>query len=80
MDMLKKLFPLSFKEKSTVKDLVIAIIFYIAADIACGIVISLLGALPLVGWIFNLIGSVLGLYFFVGLVLVVLDYLKVFKQ
>ena len=79
MDTIKKLFPLSFG-KNTVKDLVIAILIYIVLDIVCGFVIGLLGKLPLIGWLFGLVGAVAGIYFFVGIVIAVLAYLKVLKD
>lgn len=79
MDTVKKLFPLSFG-KETLKDLVIAIVIYIVADFACGLVIGLLGAIPLMGWLFSIVGWVAGIYFFAGIVIAILAYLKVLKD
>lgn len=72
MDMLKTFFPYSFGA-AEVKDLVIKIIVYLVAGAVIGWVV---GLIPLVG---GLIGSLVGLYGTVGIVLVVLDYLKVLK-
>ena len=72
MDMLKKFFPYSFGA-AEVKDLVIKIIVYLVAGAVIGWVV---GLIPLVG---GLIGSLVGLYGTVGIVLVVLDYLKGLK-
>lgn len=72
MDMLKKFFPYSFGA-AEVKDLVIKIIVYLVAGAVIGWVV---GLIPLVG---GLISSLVGLYGTVGIVLVVLDYLKVLK-
>lgn len=72
MDMLKKFFPYSFGA-AEVKDLVIKIIVYLVAGAVIGWVV---GLIPLVG---GLIGSLVGLYGTVGIVLLVLDYLKVLK-
>lgn len=78
MNLLKSVFPFSFKSE-TVKDLIITVVVYIIADVICGFIIGLLGALPLIGWIFSLIGWVLGVYFFVGIIIAVLNFLKVLK-
>ena len=40
MDLLKKLFPISWKYKSEVKDLVIGIIIYIIAGILGGVLLA----------------------------------------
>ncbi len=78
MDMLKKIFPFSFKSKE-VKDLVINIVIYLVASIVGGWLLGLLGGIPLLGVIFDLIGSLFGLYCLVGIVLAVLDFFKILK-
>ncbi|MBR6786544.1 MAG: hypothetical protein IKM26_01305 [Clostridia bacterium] len=78
MDMVKKIFPFSFKSKE-VKDLVINIVIYLVASIVGGWLLGLLGGIPLLGVIFDLIGSLFGLYCLVGIVLAVLDFLKILK-
>ena len=78
MDMPKKIFPFSFKSKE-VKDLVINIVIYLVASIVGGWLLGLLGGIPLLGVIFDLIGSLFGLYCLVGIVLAVLDFLKILK-
>lgn len=72
MDMLKKFFPYSFGAKD-VAGLVIKIIVYLVVSGILGFVI---GLIPLVG---GLIASLIGLYSTVGIVLTVLDYLKILK-
>ena len=79
MDMLKKLFPLAFGVKKDIVALVINILIHIVVDAVLGIVVSLLAGLPLVGFVFGLIGSVLGLYFLVSLILSILHFLKIVK-
>ena len=79
MDTIKKLFPYSFKA-SSVKDLIITLVVYLIADLICGVVIGLLGKLPLVGWLFGIVGWIAGIYFFVGIVLAVLNFLGVLKK
>lgn len=78
MDTLKKIFPYSFKA-ADLKSMIIKIIVYIVAGFVAGLVLGLLGAIPLLGIIFRIIGWVVDLYCLVGIVLVVLDYLKVLK-
>ncbi len=72
MDTLKKLFPLSFKEKKGIGGLVVNILIHLLADIVAGIIIAIL---PILG----ILGGLIGLYFTVGIVLSILDYLKVLK-
>lgn len=79
MNMIKPFFPLAFAAKKDIIALVINILFHIVADAVAGLVIGFLGDLPLIGWAFALVGSVIGLYFLVSLVLSILDYLKILK-
>lgn len=72
MDTLKKLFPLSFREKKGIGGLVVNILLHLLADFVAGIIIVIL---PILG----ILGGLIGLYFTVGIVLSVLDYLKVLK-
>ena len=78
MDMLKKFFPHAFKA-TEVSALVISLIIYVLIDIVCGFVIGLLVKIPLLGIIFSLLGSLVGLYAFVGIVLSILVFCKVLK-
>lgn len=79
MDTLKKLFPLSFGNKKDIGALIINILIHLVADLVAGLVIGLLSGLPLIGWLFGLVGSLIGLYFTVGIILSILDYLKILK-
>ena len=72
MDILKKLFPLSFKAKNGVGGLIVNILIHVFADFVAGLIILLL---PILGFL----GGLVGLYFTVGVVLSILDYLKVLK-
>lgn len=78
MDFLKKFWPFSFRAKD-VSNLIISLLIYIVIDVVCGVVIGLLAKLPLIGWLFALAGSLVGLYAFVGIVVTVLVFLKVLK-
>ena len=78
MDALKKFFPHAFKATALSK-LIITIIIYLLIDVVCGFVIGLLAKLPIIGIIFGLLGSLVGLYATVGIVLAILVFLKVLK-
>lgn len=79
MATLKKIFPLAFKAKKDIGALIVNVLIHIVADIIAGLIIGLLSGLPLIGWLFALVGSVLGLYFTVSVILSILDYLKIIK-
>ena len=78
MDTLKKLFPLSFKE-GDVKSLIITIVIYIVVAAVAGLVLGLLGRIPLIGWIFRLVGWLIDVYCTVGVVLAILKFLNIVK-
>lgn len=78
MDMLKKFFPHAFKA-TEVKAFIISLVIYCLIDIVCGFVIGLLAKIPVLGIIFSLIGSLVGLYALVGVVLSILVFVKVLK-
>lgn len=79
MDMLKKIFPLSFSFADTIVNLVVGIVIYLVAPALASVVLGLLAKIPLLGIIFAVINWALGIYAFVGLVLLVLVYLKLVK-
>ena len=78
MDMLKKIFPFSFGVKD-VTALVVALVIYIVGGAVLGVVFGLLAKIPLIGILFGIVGWAVGVYCFVGIVLSVLDFLKVLK-
>lgn len=78
MDTVKKFFPNAFAA-TDVKPFVIALVIYLLIDVVCGVVIGLLAKLPILGIIFSLIGSIVGLYALAGVVLSILVFLKVIK-
>lgn len=79
MDTLKKYFPLSFGA-TDIAGLIIKIVIYLVIGVVVGGVGMILGIVPFVGgalaWILD---SLCGIYCFVGIVLVFLDYFKVLK-
>lgn len=79
MDMLKNIFPLSFQPKADVAALVINILIQLVVSAVAGWVVSIVAAIPFIGIIFGLVGSLLGLYFMAGIVISCLDYFKILK-
>ena len=73
MDILKKFFPHAFLATETVK-FITSLIIYALIDI------GLLAKLPLIGFIFGLLGSLIGLYATAGIVLSILVFAKVIKE
>ena len=78
MDMLKKFFPQAFKA-TEVNSLIVALIIYVLIDVVCGFVIGLLAKLPIIGILFGLRGSLVGLYALIDIVLSILVFVKVIK-
>lgn len=78
MDILKKYFPRAFKSDELYA-FIVSLIVYVLIDVVCGVVIGLLSKLPIIGFIFGLAGSLVGLYAFVGIVLSILVFVKVIK-
>ena len=79
MDFIKKFWPFSFNTED-VKQLVIKAIIYVVIDIVLGTLIGLLANIQVVGVIFSILGSLLGLYVTAGLVFLFLSYFKVLKD
>jgi len=78
MDILKKYFPHAFKA-TELNAFIITLIIYILIDVVCGFVIGLLAKIPVLGIIFGLLGSLVGLYALIGVVLSILVFVKVLK-
>lgn len=79
MSILRKIWPYSFTAKRNVVALIIAIALHLVGEVVAGLVIGLLSQVPVVGFLFSIVGSLLGVYVFVGIVLCVLDFFNVLK-
>lgn len=79
MDILKKVFPISFKFTQDVANLIIGILIYVVGGAVAGAVIGFLTGIPLVGWLFGIVGSLIGIYSLAGIVIQVLVFAKVLK-
>lgn len=79
MDLLKKLFPLSFKLADTVANLVVGILIYVVAGAVAGVLLGWLSIIPLIGVIFSLVSTLLGIYCLAGIVIEVLLFADVLQ-
>ena len=78
MDNVKKLFPFAYKANEPTA-FIVALVIYVLIDVVCGLVISLLAKIPIIGIVFSILGSVIGLYALIGIILSVLVFVKVLK-
>ncbi len=87
MEMLQKIFPLSFKKAGSVADLIIGIILYVIIGALAGALIALAGLLTvwiplvglLIGWVLGIISTIVEIWVVAGIVILVLAFLKVLK-
>lgn len=79
MDLLKKLFPVSFKFADSVANLIIGILIYLVGGAIAGAVIGFLSGIAVIGFVFALVGSLLGIYCLAGIVIEVLVFLDILK-
>ena len=75
---MKKYWPHAYKAPE-LNAFIITLLIYILIDVVCGFVIGLLVKIPVIGIIFTLVGSLVGLYALVGVVLSILIFAKVLK-
>lgn len=79
MELLKKIFPLSFGLADTVANLVIGIIIYVVAGAVLSIALGFLALIPLLGIIFNIVLALVDIYVLAGIVIEILVFTKVLK-
>ena len=79
MDLLKKIFPFSFIPKKDLATLIIYVLVYLVAGAIGASIVGFLAGLPIIGFIFALIGSLIGIYSIAGAVLSCLDFFKILK-
>ncbi len=79
MDILKKVFPISFKFANDVANLIIGIIIYVVIGAIAPVVLGILGFLPVIGWILGIVASLVGIYCLAGIIIEVLVFAKVLK-
>ena len=87
MSTLKSIFPLSWKYANDLGSLIVGILVHIVVEVLVGALISLAGMITgwipvigsLIGWALGIVSSLLGIYIFVGIVLLILVFLKILK-
>ena len=79
MDTVKKIFPFSFKEKSTLGSLIVNILIQVVIGAIASVLIAVLAKIPVVGIIVGLLGGIVDLYFVVGIIFSILHYLGIVK-
>lgn len=79
METLRKFFPYSFKEKKDIGALIVNILLHVVAGIVIGFVLGFLLFIPVINILVGLASSLVELYLAAGVVISILDYLKVFK-
>ncbi len=79
MELIKKIFPLSFTEKKTLGALIINILIQFVVCAIAGVLIGIFASIPVVGIIIGFVGGFIGLYQIIGILLSILDYAKVLK-
>ena len=77
MDIMKKIFPLSFKYTKNVVDLIVGIIVYILVGAIGGVAIFIASLIPVVGILVSIVGWILDVYVAIGVILLILAFLKV---
>lgn len=76
MGLIKKVWPTPFKIKEKdVTSLVIQLVIFLVVCAIAGVIIGFLASIPIIGIIFSIIGSLMGIYSLVGIVLCVLKFL-----
>ena len=78
MQFLRSLWPTPFKiKKGDVVSLIIQLVIFLVVCAVVGWLIGLLSAIPILGIIFTLLGSLMEIYSLVGIVLCVLKFLGI---
>ncbi|MBO5279861.1 MAG: hypothetical protein J6B55_01435 [Clostridia bacterium] len=80
MDLLRKIWPTPFKiEKGNIVSFLIQLIIFLVITAIAGAVVGVLASIKIIGFdfIFGTIGSLMGIYGFVGIVLCILKFLGI---
>lgn len=78
MDVLKKIFPFSFKFEDT-KQFVWTIVLYCVAAFVVAFIFGLMSGIAFVGWIFSITSYLVGVYATGGIVMAILHKVGVIK-
>ncbi len=80
MDILKKVFSLSFGVANNALSLIICILTYIIIGAICPIVLLIVGFLPVIGWILGIFSVLVGCYCLAGIALALLVFFNVLSE
>lgn len=70
-------FPLNANvRRQELSTLILCIVIYLIISAVAGLAASLLGWIPVVGWVVDVVAWLIGVYCLAGIVLAILDYLK----
>lgn len=76
LDAIKKYFPHAFKAND-VKSLIIGLVVYALIAFVAGLVLGFLGIIPIIGFVFGVIGWLVEIYCIAGVILTILAFLKI---
>ena len=80
MDLLRRIWPTPFKiAKGNIGSFIIQLVIFIVVCVLVGWLFGVLGGIPVLGLIFRILGSLIGIYSFVGVVLCILKFLGLVK-
>ena len=77
MDLIKNLFPYSFKKKANGVALLINILVQLVIGAIAGVLIGIFGGIAVIGFIVRICCGLIDLYVLVGIILSILDYAEV---
>ena len=78
LNSIKPYFPQAFKAKD-LKSFAIALVIYAVVAVVLGFILGLLGGIPVIGFIANIVGWLVKLYCTAGVILAILVFLQVVK-
>ena len=74
---LRSYFPLNANvRRQELSSLILCVVVYLIISAVAGLAASLLGWLPIVGWVVDIVAWLIGVYCLVGIVLAILDFVK----
>lgn len=80
MDFLKKLWPTPFKIKpKDVTSFIVQLVIFALIVIVASVLIGILAHIPILGWVFGIVGGLIDLYSLIGVILCICKFLDVLK-
>ncbi|MBR2926723.1 MAG: hypothetical protein IKC31_04015 [Clostridia bacterium] len=78
MDILKKVFPISYRWSESIGELIIGILMYVVLSAIVGGLVAVAGFIPIIGLIISfVVGPLVGIYCLAGIVIELLVFLNV---